>query len=95
MDIPGIGKDLHWWHGLTGVGGASLVACIAAGWPNGALMAAGFSGVGIGQWIDHKIQTEIHPRWQITSYPWNPSPAGVGFTVCGVLAVLFGVWRGF
>lgn len=93
VEIPGIGKDLEWWLGLTGVAAVSLVAAIAAGWQNAALMAAGFAGIGVGQWMDHPLLTKLHPRFKITSYPFHPSVPGVALTVIGAGAALYGAVR--
>lgn len=95
MTIPGIGKDLHWWHGLTGVAAAALLGCIARDWENGAIIAAGFCGIGIGSWIDHPLRTRLlSPSTKIVGHVFRVSVLGLAFDILGTTAVAVGVWRG-
>ncbi len=93
MTIPGIGKDLHWWHALTGVAATSLLACIAQGWPNGAAIAAGFCGIGLGEWTNHAKQQRINGPYIITGFPRNNSPIGIAFDLAGLATVAAGIIR--
>lgn len=93
-EIPGIGKDLRWWHGLTGVSGAALVAVIAANWPNAALIAAGFAGIGIGQWIDHQLESTILPGMIGTRFVRNNTLPGLTFTAAGGVSIVVGIIKG-
>jgi hypothetical protein len=94
MSIPGIGKDLHWWHALTGVSAAALVACITRDWPNGATIAAGFCAIGIGEWMNHPLQTSVIPlQAVITGHPRKNYPLGIAFVIAGGIAAVVGAIR--
>lgn len=94
MSIPGIGKDLYWWHALTGISATALVACITRDWPNGATIAAGFCAIGLGEWINHPLQTSVIPLQAIiTSYPRSNAPLGIAFVVAGLIAIVVGSVR--
>jgi len=97
MDIPGIGKDFRWWHAITGVSAAALLACIARDWPNGATIAAGCCAIGIGTWINHPEYTEIRREFgaiiEVSGPRWQRSLVGDVIIVGGGIAALLGAAR--
>lgn len=66
--------------------------------PAAAISAGGFF-VGLGEWINHPLQTRIlrAPTYQgvVTGHPRNNSPVGVGFLVIGIGLVGYGVFKIF
>ena len=68
--------------------------------PTAALSAGGFF-VGLGEWINHPLQTAIiQPTINrvggvITGHPRNNKPLGVAFVLLGLALIAFGLYRGF
>lgn len=95
MEIPGIGEGFRWWHAITGVSAAALIACIGRDWPNGAVIAAGFVGIGIGTWAMHPNQTKTwweRGHLMASQGPiYQPSWSGWGIVIAGGLAIAQGV----
>lgn len=89
MQLPKDFDDRHWWI-LMGVAGA-LIAAASAPVQFVPAFAIGLSLLlfGVGQWIDHPVQTAVGHGWQTTGYPWRPSALGMSLSFAGV--VLFGV----
>jgi hypothetical protein len=95
----------YWYHVLTYVGGAGLLACIPfkfEGVSNkDAMCLAGASlFIGIGEWINHPHQEilvlpnfEFSGGGKITSYHRQPRTLGQLFDVLGFVLLLFFVYR--
>jgi hypothetical protein len=61
--------------------------------PTAAISAGGFF-VGLGEWINHPLQTKVGPGMVITGHPRSNSVIGVLFVVVGLGLVGFGLFRG-
>ena len=95
MDIPGIGKDFDWWHALVGVSGAALVACIAKGWSDGAILASGSGLIGLGYWINMPLHTRFIHGGIASGKRWHPYFTGFQFIAVGYAVIGFGLYRLF
>jgi hypothetical protein len=68
--------------------------------PTAAISAGGFF-VGLGEWINHPLQTAImrqtayQPGGVIKGHPRNNKPLGILFVVLGLALVVFGIYRAF
>jgi len=62
--------------------------------PNIALLLMSFGGVvaGMGEWVNHPLQTRLAPGVKITSYNRRNCTGGVLAVIAGVLCFLGGVW---
>lgn len=62
--------------------------------PNRAAIALGLGAVifGIGQWINHPLQTRVDPHGIATSYNRQPRLGGVLTEVAGAAIAALGVW---
>ena len=77
-----------------GVSAAALLGCIARDWINGAVIAAGFCGIGLGYWINMPFQNRLIPGGLIHGRKWHPYFTGFQFIAMGYAAVAVGVYRG-
>ena len=94
----------HWYKVLMAVG---LAVFVLAGsgffkeFPAGptALCGLGVFFIGMGEWINHPLQTKLmagsamFPAGVVTSHPRNPRPIGVFFDIVGVALLGYGVFR--
>ena len=93
MDFPKDFDHRYWWV-LIGIAGA-LVATASAPVKFVARFLIGLALLlfGVGQWIDHPLQTRVGASYVITSHPWCPTVLGCGLSLIGVILFGVGVYR--
>ncbi|MDT4331834.1 hypothetical protein ACQE3E_12125 [Methylomonas sp. MED-D] len=106
MDNPLSKLALDYWYQVLMV--VSFVVFLSAGagvlsasFPTipTAVISLGCFFVGLGEWINHPLQTALmsatayHPGGVITSHPRNPRFVGVAFDVLGAILIVFGLYR--
>jgi hypothetical protein len=93
-----------WYHlfialGILGIGASATVDLKGIQNAHALLVSLGVLLIGIGEWINHPLQTAILPAnylyggGKITGYPRNNSFLGVAFDVAGVALFAVGVWK--
>lgn len=87
-----------WYKGLLVLGSCLVVLSLPVelkGIDNNLVQCAslGLIFIGIGEWINHPLQTQIGPGFKITSYNRLPSMLGSLFDILEFLVVVFGVWK--
>lgn len=93
MDFPKEFDDRHWWI-LVGIAGALIaVASAPLKFVPGFIIGLALLLSGVGQWIDHPVQTGVIPGYQVTSYPWRPSILGMVLSLGGVVLFGLGLYR--
>jgi hypothetical protein len=83
----------HWWKLLAGAGAAIAVASIAAKFNPTIFVGLGLLSIGIGEWKDHPLQTQLAPGFKLTSYPRSSSMLGVLLDVLGVALAGIGLYK--
>jgi len=98
-------KIEHWYHAVTLLGGVgiflSLIYDIKGISNNHALLLSlGVFFFGIGEWINHPLQTKIVPPnvyiaggGIITGHPRNPSLLGSLFDILGFIIIAMAVYN--
>jgi len=97
-------KIEYWYHALTALGAAGVIAALAFEFHGVAnahvlLAALGCFFVGLGEWINHPLQTAImprtayHPGGIITGHPRNANALGALFDVLGLVLMAIGVYK--
>lgn len=97
-------KIEHWYHALAALGAAGVISALAFEFPGVAnahvlLVSLGGFFVGLGEWINHPLQTAILPRSAyhsggiITGHPRNARALGNLFDVFGFVLVAFGAYK--
>lgn len=91
-------KIERWYHALIAMGAAGTVAALAFPFPGVAnahvlLAALGLFFVGIGEWINHPLQTRVGINFTITGYPRRPSSLGTLFDLMGALLLAIGLGK--
>jgi hypothetical protein len=89
----------HWYKVLMAAG--LLVFCLAgagllAQFPTAptALVAAGVFFIGMGEGINHPLQTHVYQRGDIsTAHPRSAGPAGLFFDALGAGLIALGLYR--
>lgn len=88
----------HWYKVLMAAG--LLVLCLAGAgllkeFPTAAtaLVALGTFFIGMGEWINHPLQTRVFARGIATSHPRRASAAGWFFDVLGLGLLVVGLYR--
>jgi len=99
MDNPLSKLALDYWYHVLMVTCFFVFLLSAAGVlkllpvaPMIAISAGGFF-VGLGEWINHPLQSAIIPLGVIQGHPRKSSVLGVLFVVCGIGFIAFGVYR--
>ena len=95
----------HWYHLLVALGATGAIASLAVdvkGIANahGLLLSLGTMFMGIGEWINHPLQTKLmHPTIYapnggiITGHPRNPSNLGNLFDVLGFVLLVVALFK--
>lgn len=58
-----------------------------------ALVSLGTFWVGLGEWVNHPLQTRLVPGYKITGYPRNASLLGVFFDLLGLVLIAVGLYK--
>lgn len=91
MNLPKDFDDRHWWI-LVGVAGALITTASApVQFIPGFMTGLALLLFGVGQWVDHPLQTGVGPGFSFTTtgYPWRPTFFGTLLSAAG--AILFGI----
>jgi hypothetical protein len=59
------------------------------------LFSLGAIFIGIGEWINHPLQTRIVPGYKITSYPRVNKFGGNVFDLLGIVCIIIGIRKIF
>jgi hypothetical protein len=98
-------KVEQWYHVFVILGGAGVVAAMTVDLkgidnPHALLIAMGFFFVGVGEWINHPLQTKLVPPniymrggGKITGHPRNASLLGSLFDVLGFVLLCAGIYK--
>lgn len=97
-------KIEHWYHALAALGAAGVISALSFDFPGIAnahvlLVSLGGFFVGLGEWINHPLQTAIVPRTAyhsggvISGHPRHPKTLGVLFDVFGFVLVVWGAYK--
>jgi hypothetical protein len=81
----------HWWKLLAAAGAAVLVASIAVKSTPTIFLGLGLLACGVGEWIDHPLQTRLGHGFKITGYPRSPSILGVLLDCLGAILLIVGL----
>jgi len=107
MDNPLSKLELDYWYKVLMV--VSFVVFLLAGsgvlkaFPTAptALISLGIFFAGLGEWINHPLQTGFlapnayHPSGVLTSHPRSNNLIGIGFVLLGLVLILWGILRLF
>lgn len=105
MDNPLSKLALDYWYKVLMVIGVVIFLLTGAGLLKAfptmptALISMGLFWLGLGEWINHPIQTILKapeypfPGGIITGHPRNNSPLGITFVVIGVALIVFGGYK--
>ena len=94
----------YWYHlfivlGIAGAAAALTVDLKGIENRHALLVSLGVLLIGIGEWINHPLQSAIlpanayRPGGVITSYPRNSSALGVAFDIAGLALFAVGLWK--
>lgn len=95
----------HWYHVFVALGAAGSIASLSfelKGVSNAHILviSMGVLFVGIGEWINHPLQTAIVPPnvylgggGILSGHPRNPSLLGSLFDLLGFLLLTIGIWK--
>lgn len=98
-------KIEHWYHVFVVLGAAGAVGSLSfelKGVANAhmLLVSIGVLLIGIGEWINHPLQTKIVPPnvytpggGIITGHPRSPSLLGILFDILGFILLTIGIWK--
>lgn len=98
-------KVEHWYHVFVLLGAAGALAALTVeikGVANAhaLLIALGMFFIGIGDWINHPLQTQLVPPnvympggGKITGHPRNANAGGVLFDVLGGVLLAAGIYK--
>jgi hypothetical protein len=93
MELPKDFDDRHWWI-LVGIAGALIATASApVKFVPGFVIGLALLFFGVGQWIDHPIQTSRSQGVITTRHPWRPSVLGVTLSLGGIALFAFGAFR--
>jgi len=56
-------------------------------------VALGFIFIGIGEWINHPLQTKVSLGFKLTSYNRLPSYLGTLFDILGFITIMVSIWK--
>jgi|SRR5665213_2242663 len=91
--MDGLNKFANWWS-LLGAAGALMAASSAPViFVPGVLMGLGLLFFGVGEWINHPIQTRRAGGAIAESFPWTFSFFGILFDAIGVGLFAFGLFK--
>jgi hypothetical protein len=93
MDLPKNFDDRLWWILLSVAGGLIAPASITVSSIPGFLVGLGLLLFGVGQWIDHPVQTRRAGGAIVTGYPWRPTVFGIAISVLGGALFCYGLYR--
>jgi hypothetical protein len=107
MDNPLSKLALDYWYQVLMVVSVAVFLLTGAGilkaFPTvaSALISLGCFGIGLGEWINHPLQTSLlppnayHPGGILTSHPRRVSAVGSLFLLLGLILTAFGIVRLF
>lgn len=107
MDNPLSKLALDYWYKVMMVVGIVVFLLAGAGllkaYPTvpTALISLGTFFVGVGEWINHPLQTAImpaaigRPGGVIAGHPRNAKFAGIAFDIFGIILIVFGGYKFF
>jgi hypothetical protein len=83
----------HWWHAFTVVGTAGMIATLAVKTEiiakrDAFLLLPGLFLFGVGQWINHPLQTTIAGSYKITGYHRRTCPLGLCLECIGCAIIV-------
>lgn len=94
----------YWYHAIMVVSIVILIVALTIkleGVNNSLvqLVSLGFFFIGLGEWINHPLQTSLHPPsihmptgGVTTGYPRNNKFIGILFVILGVFLIAFGIF---
>lgn len=96
--VPTWLKVDHWYHAfiLVGVAGSAAALSVEMKGIANAHALLLFSGMffwGIGEWINHPLQTTLTPGWKITGHPRNANLSGTAFDLVGLALIATGIYK--
>lgn len=88
----------NWYKGIFVLGACVLVLALSVELKNISnnlvqCAALGFILIGIGEWINHPLQTKFVPGFKLTSYNRLPSILGTLFDILGLIIIMVGIWK--
>jgi len=83
----------HWWIAVVASGIAFTTAAIAAQFVPMIFLGLGLLLFGIGEWIDHPIQTQLGPNFKVTSYPRHTTVLGFILDAVGIGLMCVGLYK--
>jgi hypothetical protein len=107
MDNPLSKLALDYWYQVLMVVSVAVFLLTGAGvlkaFPTAAtaLISLGGFWIGLGEWINHPLQTSFlspnvyRPSGVLTSHPRQSKPIGIIFLLLGLILVAFGLFRLF
>ena len=101
MDNPLSKLALDYWYKVLMVVGIVVFILAGAGVLKAfpvvptALISFGVFWVGLGEWINHPLQTKIHPVGIIRGYHRNTKFIGIAFDALGLGLIVFGIYKYF
>ncbi|KAB2910263.1 MAG: hypothetical protein F9K29_25230 [Hyphomicrobiaceae bacterium] len=82
-----------WYKAVIAASVLVLIAALAAGRPNVAMVALGGFLFGIGQWINHPKRIGFAPGYKITKTSREASAPGLFLEGVGILLIAWGAYR--
>lgn len=107
MDNPLSKLTLDYWYKVMMVVGVVVFLLTGAGQLKAfpivptSLVSLGMFFIGVGEWINHPIQTAIippaigRPVGVITGHPRNTKFCGIAFDIFGIVLICFGGYKFF
>src|ERR1044072_5956234 len=88
----------HWWHAFTVLGAAGIIASMTiksnvVSNRDALLLSLGFFLFGVGQWINHPLQTRLEGSLKFTGYHRSPYPLGLVLEFLGCIIFAIEIFR--
>lgn len=81
-----------WWKVAIAVGVVILLAALAAGDRGFAVIGLGIIAAGFGEWMNHRMETEILHGGQFTTYERVNRPMGLALEGIGIFLIALGLY---
>ncbi|MEI2635587.1 MAG: hypothetical protein V9E92_01830 [Methylotenera sp.] len=101
MDNPLSKLALDYWYQVVMVVGIVVFLLAGAGLLKAypaiptSLISLGAFFIGVGEWINHPLQTKLHPIGIIRGHPRNAKFGGIAFDILGACLIIFGCYKFF
>jgi hypothetical protein len=83
----------RWWIAAIAVGLVISLAAIAANNRDALLVGLGIISCGFGEWMNHRMETEIMRRGTLTTYPRVNRPIGLTLDGLGFMLATAGLYH--